>query len=324
MFDFGPYLEDVLEILGGSDKKENSTSSSTSTTTSKDDLLQQFEEIDKNYQDMIDKTANSQLENLPELPEYDYLEYDAPDDEQIKQTAEDSLSDYLNSGKNAIEEESALAKAEKEAEKVAAEQAAQENANTIASNYDAANKAVASDTLKRGLARSSIAVNKTSEIETGKAEALNAAAQAASAEQAKLDSELSALEQERQKALNDFDIAYAAKVTEKINELTAERDEKIKEVTEYNNKLKEQENQDAEERAELILELQKQAAENGELTGAIADAENYKYEAKYTAIYNFLSGLSDAKAKEYIRSDADIRNALTDYYYYKLYNEFGR
>ena len=143
-------------------------------------------------------------------------------------------------------------------------------------------------------------------------------------ERLRLDSELAALENERTRALDAFDIAYAARVTEKINELTAERTAREEEVLEYNNKLREQEKKDAEDRAELIADLREQALEASENDGVNAEQGEGVNKAKYTAIHAYLSTLSRERAKEAVREDALIRNSLTDYYYYKLYNEYGR
>ena len=48
------------------------------------------------------------------------------------------------------------------------------------------------------------------------------------------------------------------------------------------------------------------------------------YEAKYSVLREYLSGLSDEQARITVRNDPFVRESLSDYFYYMLYDEFGR
>ena len=45
---------------------------------------------------------------------------------------------------------------------------------------------------------------------------------------------------------------------------------------------------------------------------------------KYETVRKYLSGLDADEARVRVRNDPVVRDALTDYYYYKLYAEFGK
>ncbi len=284
----------------------------------RDKLIEELEKLESEYEKRAETSSD-----LPEPPKYDRLQYDTATDEEIEKNAEDSLADYKNSSIESIEEEAKAAKAAKEAEKNATRESAERLAASITSQYDEAMSAFSDDALKRGLARSSIVANKSAELMSGKAAALSEASMAAEQAVRAIDSEINELEASRRKALDDFNIRYAAKVTEKIAELREERDKKTEEMIKYNNSLAEQEQKDALERAEAAsklysdkLERDKQEKELGSSTLATLNR------AKYDAVRNYLSTLSRSEASNAVRSDPMLRAELSDYYFYSLYNEF--
>ena len=126
-------------------------------------------------------------------------------------------------------------------------------------------------------------------------------------------------------ALNSFDIAHAAKVTQRISELTEEREKRREEVLKYNNELLEQANKDARDKAalesDLYTEYLNQLKLSGEL-GSSDPAASARNSAKYEAVRNYLLAMNKSDAAEAVRTDDLVRGSLTDYYYYKLYNEF--
>lgn len=301
------YLDDLNESLD----KEGANA------LTRDQLAKELERIEKEYQAALEDASSGGTE-LPEVPKYDRLEYDAPTDEELAAQAESALSDYKNTGLGNIESETDAAKKAKEEEKRAAAAAAEKRAEAVGAGYDGAAVAFENDALKRGLARSSIAANKSAGLAAGKAEALAQAAADAEEAARGIESEIAALEAGRTKALDSFNIAYAAKLTEKIAALAEARDKKAAEVLKYNNSLLELERKAANERAELENKLNKDAPKVD-----TSEALGTRNNAKYNAIRSYLSGLSKSDAAAALTNDANFRNALTDYYYYKLVNEFA-
>lgn len=286
---------------------------------SRDKLIEELEKLEGEYQNRAESSSV-----LPDNPSYDRLEYDAPTDEEIAENARNSLADYKNTTIEDIEENARTERAAKEAERKSAQESAAKLSANIASQYDDAMTAFSDDALKRGLARSSIAANKSAELQSGKAAALSQAAMAAEEAVQNIDREISELEVSREKALNDFNIAYAAKVTEKIAELTKERDDKIAEVVKYNNSMAQQEQKDALDRAETASKLYSDKLNQEKLEnelGSTAELDAYNL-AKYEAVKSYLSTLSKSDASYAVRNDPVIRATLSDYYFYTLYNEY--
>ena len=309
--DIWEYFNDLNEFL---DKDKSSKDK-------RGKLQEELDRIEKEYNAAIEPVAPS-VPELPDVPSYDRMEYDAPTDEQLAENAENSLSDYKNAGVENIESETAAAKKAKEEEKLAAAAAAEKRAQAVAASYDEATRSFENDALKRGLARSSIAANKSAGLAEGKADALTKAAADAEAETRGIESEIAALEVSRTKALDSFNIAYAAKLTEKIAALTDARDKKSAEVLKYNNSLLELERKAANDRAELESKLKKESQAQARPAVDPAEALSARNSSKYEAIRSYLAGMTRAEAAKAVRSDSVVRDSLTDYYYYKLYNEY--
>lgn len=292
------------------------------------DSLKSSEKKDRDARSVLEETLSS-LGNISaekvELPaaEYERKTYDAPSDDEIAQLAESKLTEYKQLSEAAINsaaEEGAKAKQDAiENERKAAEQSSKETQ----AKYESAVQDFENDAIKRGVARSSIAVNNSAAIRSAGAEALSAAAAELESKVASLESEISQLEASRQKALDNFNITYAAKLTETINELAMGRDKKAAEVLEYNNKLTEKETDQAYDKAlaesDLYSDALNQSAKEKELETNISSSA---YKAKYEAIESYLSSLPKADAKNAVLNDSIIRDNLSDYYYYKVYNDY--
>ena len=170
---------------------------------------------DTDYADILDKINEINSANkLPEKPDlgdgitYDRIEYDAPTDEEIEKNAQNSLKEYQQSGISSIENEIAALLEKYTSDKTVNTQAYENTLKSLNEAYESAIEAANNDAIKRGLARSSIALNTNAAINSEKAEK----AAAASAEYNRLDADLprkiNGLEVERQKAMDEFNISY--------------------------------------------------------------------------------------------------------------------
>ena len=164
------------------------------------------------------------------IPRLDEKTYDAPTDEEIVKTA--------------TEEE----KANTERKKRAAEAVAEEKKaalNSQKENY--ANDAKISEkrisdayeTVKRGIARSSIISEQLKDFDEAKIRDVENAYAAAREKIAEANDKIGNLTEELLKAVASYDIEEAVKINERITALKEERTKKQNEVTEYNNALKE-------------------------------------------------------------------------------------
>lgn len=262
---------------------------------------------------------------LPETPKYERMEYERASDDDLRAQAEKELSAYYESGKNGIDAEIDALGKKYETKKAAAQSAADEKTSALYSAYGAAKENTANDVLKRGLARSSIAVLRESELDETAAKEAAAIAEKLYDTVSGIESEIAELGAKREKAMNDFNISYASKLTEKISNLKSERDKKIAEVLKYNNSLAEK---------EYKAEIDRKAKESDMYTKALSQktAENELKESAgigdYTAVYermrNALSKLDPSDARKALVYDPIYKENLNEKYYYKLYDEFGR
>lgn len=185
------------------------------------------------------------------------------------------------------------------------------------------------DALKRGLARSSIAANTVAALNSEKAGKAASAAESYYLAERDLEEKLAGLEVKRQKAMDDFNISYTAKLTEEINRLKAQRDELMSEALKYNNSLTEKENEEKLERqkaeSELYTEALGQAKAERELQDNLSAAEqDKKYQEIYGVLRDKLLTMSAQEAQNEIKNNSIYRAYLSDAYFYKLYDEFGR
>ncbi|MCH5162495.1 MAG: hypothetical protein J1G38_03280 [Clostridiales bacterium] len=263
-----------------------------------------------------------------ERTELSEMEYDPPSDESLRAQAENDLGAYRSQGIENIKQESAQNEENLKKNKSEYENARSASLKKLETAYGNASETVDSDILKRGLARSSIAVNEKS----GLAEAY--AAQSAEIMReydlkiSDIDKEISSVGAKLNKALNDFNLSYAAKLNEKLNELKAEREKKTKEVLEYNNSIREKQakldNERLKTESSLYSDALSQQQKATDLDNLTPEARDAVYKSVYAKMDEYLSSMSKSQAKLEFLNHTLYRDHLSDYYYYKLYDKYGR
>lgn len=254
--------------------------------------------------------------------------YTPPSDAYITAVADESLRGYKEQGIAAAKEQNeqrGKALAEERAIKTDAMKSDMEALKNV---YESAKSDVDSDVIKRGLARSSIAVNKRAELAGALASKSAEVANRYGAEIAEIDSAMSRLSGDLQTALDDFNLSYAIKLNEKIAELKKERDEKAEKVAEYNNAIREKQAKLDAERLKTESELYSQALEQRKWETDLDKLPEEKRDEIYRSVYEkmdgYLAAMSPEQAKLEIRNHTLYRDHLSDYYYDKLYNKYGR
>ncbi len=265
----------------------------------------------------------------PSLPsvKLDEVKYDAPTDAELKKRAETELSDYRKNGVADIRSKSAESAAELNNKRAAYEAGLKNERAALDASYAAAAENIDNDVLKRGLARSSVAVNAKGELEADYAARSGDIAQKYGMEIAALDGEIASVGSKLNQALNDFNIAYAAKLNEKLGQLKSEREQKVRDVTEYNNSVRKAQAELDAKLKKTENELYAQELENKKNSGIDSlddSAREEIYKSVYAQMDNFLGGLGQREAQLEIRNNTLYRQHLSDYYYYKLYDKYGR
>ncbi|MDR0426424.1 MAG: hypothetical protein LBH24_04540 [Clostridiales bacterium] len=288
-----------------------------------DDLAKKIAEIEQNGNALPDKP--SVAGGAP----YDRIQYAAPSDDEIEAAAAARLKEYESTAKKAVESEFEALYRGYANEKAAGAANYERVKEELDRAYRAAHETANDDLLKRGLARSSIAANTVADLAGKRAETAAAAAKSYADKTAELDGEIAALEHKRQKAFNDFDIAYTAKLTGEIQALKADRDNKAAEALRYNNSLAEKEHAQQLDRQRLESALYSDALSQKKAEQDIAknqsDIEkNEKSRQIYELLRENLAAMLPGEARNAVRTNPLYIHTLNDAYYYKLYQEFGR
>ena len=197
--------------------------------------------------------------------------------------------------------------------------------SVINDSYQQAKASSAAEALKRGLARSSIALSQGTVLDEKQAEQIANVRNSYIEQAAEIDYKLSDLETKKQSALADLDISYAAKLAIEIDELKNERSKKIEEVTKYNNELAkyEAEYNINRQKAEQDLTLGQYEIIKNKTVGK-SDIEQelskQKQEKKFEYILDYLGGMSKKDAISFAENSDIVKNSLDTYYYRKLLN----
>lgn len=262
---------------------------------------------------------------LPSAPEYEKIDYEKMSDEQLEEKAKNAYKEYERTAIEGIDEG---IEAERETLNKSKEQAASSldaKKSKLDELYDEAKKSLDSDVLKRGLARSSIAVERSADLEKNRAQGKSDA----ETEYAKAVEELAlrilGLDEKKQSQMSKLEKELANKVAAKIDELK-EKDEKAAvDALKYNNGIEEKSAKDKTDRLKLEQELYKQALDNAakeqELTGGSASANLYA--SNYNKMDALLSEMNRSDAARLLKDDPFFRANLTDYLYYKLYTKYA-
>lgn len=266
----------------------------------------------------------------PTLPtvKLEETKYDAPTDAQLEKLAVGSLADYKTQGEAAIRKENADGGAALQAKRDAAASGLDSELTALDGEYSRAARGIDNDVIKRGLARSSIAATQKGELEADRAKSAAAIRESYGKRISELDSEISALGSKLQTALDDFNVSYAVKLNETLAGLKAERENKIAEAAKYNNEIRaKQAALDAERlrtESELYTAALKQQDAATDLDVLSKDKREVIYKEVFKKMDDYLASLSKEEAKREIRNHMLYRDHLSDIYFYKLYDKYGR
>lgn len=255
-------------------------------------------------------------------------QYAAPDDDTLKSNAESELAEYRADGENSLRQKSEAQKAELESKRDAYLNSKNDSEAELEQKYISSARAIDNDVIKRGLARSSVATVERGALER---EYLGKSADIVKEYQssiAKLESDIAATDKKLQEALSDFNLSYAAKLTQRINELKKEREQKMQDVVEYNNEIKVKQaaldSNKAKTESDLYTAALKQEQTENSLDGIPAERRDEIYKAVFEKMDAFLGSMDPAQALVEIRNHSMYRQHLSNYYYNRLYDKYGR
>ncbi len=260
--------------------------------------------------------------------ELNEIEYTPPTDEYLAVEAENSLANDRADQIQAIRDRSENEVKQNTAVRDAYISDRDGERATLAENYEAAVRAVDNDAIKRGLARSSVAAVGRSELESEYLKRNADVEKSYGKKIAELDGEIAAADGKLRAALDDFNLSYATRLNQKIAELKAERDQKIERVTSFNNSVREKQAKLEADKLKTESDLYSAAIEQkkkaNSADGLSASERDKLFKSVYDSMDKYLASLDKQEAKLEIRNHTLYRQHLSNYYYTKLYDKYGR
>lgn len=309
--------------LTTTEEKKAKENAKTTLDELKKDILSQDTEKDPS---LPEKVSLQGLENLERL---DRVE---TDEAALKEQAANSLKDYEKTARQNIDDKAVAETAKLEKNKLAAESARNSSLNKIDEAYGQAKRDLDNDALKRGLARSSIAVAQSAELESGRAENRTRAENEYAAQVSELNRLLAEIETGKISSLAELKENMQTRIAEKTAELKDKAEKADKEAVKYNNTLAEKEASLEADRLKAEEAIYAQALANYEKAQALDKSSGSKtdrqtanmYAANYNKMDEFLSSMNRSDAAEILKGDPFFKANLTEYLYYKLYDKYVR
>ena len=269
-------------------------SNSPNLATNLESIKERLDEIDKDYNSRYPVADESIYGN------YQYQDVTIPAENAIREQAENDLTSYRDSGLAEINNDYNADIVELDIKQNEVENDINSTRTELADelNYGVAENQA--QNISQGIANSSIAANTERRFRASIDAELETALNKANTEMAEIALKRGIAENEFQLAIENFDIAYANKLENRISELNKEYQNKQAQALEYNEKIQKQ--------REAIYNEWRVWAES--YTSQL-EAEKGRDKAYY--IIDQLKGLSKAEALEIV-SDTDIVAALGNWY----------
>ncbi len=280
---------------------EEQTEKLTEKTKKYSDLLNQFKEVDKKYQPATDEIKLQKKS------------FEMPTEQEIKKQADSSLEEYKKSELQNIDDDyntkSTVIDEKIKSETQSLDNKKDETKELYTNLKDNASK----DAIKRGLARSSIVINILDAFDKNMVKEINKINEEIQSKVSSLNSQKDLLTEQRQSALNAFDISYALKLTNKIDEINKSLAEQEQKVIEYNNQIAQKEAEYEQKRQKSNLEYAEYIAKHG--TDAI---DEMKREEKFNYAKDYLMSLPKSDAIVELNTNTALNSELGAKYFNKL------
>lgn len=288
-------------------------------------LTEQLAALEKEYNDSLPKEEEIDFEKLfPISTGLKEIEYALDSDEDIAERAKTENALGKQQATNALQNKyGSQAEVLEESKKNASENL-KEGYAQLQELYDQLRKRSENDSIKRGIARSSIATGTLDNLDAARMKGASSLRESYNDTVNNIDGNIAKLEADLDNALEELDIKYAVELKNRIAELQNERDKKAKEYEEYNAKVRKQNSENERKREEDIADYLKKR----EKEKADAEEEQAKYESKYgytgakqenyakryDAAYEFYSSLAPEIAADALEASPNMKYYLGAYY----------
>lgn len=290
---------------------DNTTNKAKDTTSKTKSILDKFSDVDKKY------TVGNKIDSKLSLQKIDYK---APSQDEVLTKAQNSLNDYKNNSIDSINNKYNLQNSQIDKSINDLKTNQKEQKSTIENIYSNAKENASNDAIKRGLARSSIIVNKLNDFDNKMINDLEVLSNETSNKINSLNTQKNTLELEKSNALKSFDIEYALKLQDKINSINEDIAKNEESATKYNNQIAELEakwNKEIEkENYDREMDMADFIAKNSILT-----VNNIKRNEKYGIAKEYFNQLDKQTAIAELESNSAYKENLGDTLYAQLLRE---
>lgn len=288
-------------------------------------VVDKLKELEKQYNDSLPKEEAPDLDALfPKDSGLKEIEYTPRSDEDIVSAAMKENAYDKGVKKSQIEDRYAKAIGALEGDKKSAKQNLTESYANLEKLYSQLRENSLNDSIKRGMARSSVASDKLSALDSAHVGAAGDIERGYTESVAKIDGDISALEKELGGALDQLDVKSASELEDRIRKLKDERDAKVKEYEKYNNEVRVKNDKYALERenkiADYLAQKEKEKAEKDKAQQAYEKENGYSgekldnYSKRYQLAYDFYSSLSPDVAVDALKASPNMKYYLGVYY----------
>lgn len=287
-------------------------------------LMNELLELDKAYKAIKDNRIKEYIDTLPETLNLEKIKYKAPTDDKIKSDVETKYSFEYEQNKDKIIQNIEKTRDNLNKNKDNLSKTQKDLMANLDDLYLQAKENMSNQALKRGLSRSSIIMNKITDADLKRAEQADIINKDTRLAIEKLNKEISDLEISKANSLKALDISHAIKVQNTLDKLIEERDEKVADVVEYNNKILEKEQDYQEERYQKIDKYKKKVKEEDKDDEEYYEKHGYypgmkdEYQKRYAMAYDFYMNLPSDTAKRVLNENANLEKYLGSKFYNKL------
>lgn len=280
-----------------------------------EELVGALQSIDKEFENVTDRDyyPEDAKIDIPNSLDLEKMEIPEIDREMIEEEATKSESAKTQKEKEILEDETSYKTELKKQEIELAKENANAKKDAVKEIYDEYKISVESDAIKRGLARSSVALLSIEGVEASRANELVKIAEKLTSEIGGLEQDILKLQQGLNSSLERLDLELAeninAEIASRIEKLEKKRDEAL----EFNNKVNEMEAEYQLKRLEKIDEATKLEEELAKKYQGFA--ENDKREKKIELALEYFSSMDKTTALNAIVSSPELASVLGDAYY---------
>ncbi|MCL2540358.1 MAG: hypothetical protein FWE53_02880 [Firmicutes bacterium] len=257
----------------------------------------------------IDSKFGSGLFDTRGVPELERLQISDINKNDITALGQESLEEYKQTSLARIEADAAKQQQRLDDREIKAIQTAEAKEAAAAAGYGSNVSTIKDNMLSRGLARSSILENSLNKNEFNKLRELDSIRQNLIQETDNIRQSAAVLESQKEAALAAFDIAYAAKLQDKIGKLTTDAEKKNQDIIKYNNTIARQEETMLRNQQQDLMKRMSDYAkiQSSSTADYFADAARQE---KMQAAYDYLNSFGKQDALSFALTSQDLRREL--------------